>query len=163
MPGEVSQTHSTTRPLLSSVESLRTGSGMHRHFRRPRRGPPRHLTMTVRSDRYIEVRHPLRSWFWRPVPDNAHPAFSKMFVETEIADDNGAIAKRRALISSISSLYFVTPTRPALPAIRKPKPTGARLSSGAVATLPIPGRWRNRRGWKVNALHAFDPIAALTS
>ncbi len=64
------------------------------------------------SDRHIEVTSFAELVLGSEASDNAHPAFSKMMVETEIAADNGAIfatrRKRDAGEPDIAMVHFVT-------------------------------------------------------
>ncbi len=63
-------------------------------------------------DRHIEVTSFTELVLGTEASDNAHPAFSKMFVETEIAPNNGAIfatrRKRDASDPDIAMVHFVT-------------------------------------------------------
>ena len=64
------------------------------------------------TDRHIEVTSFAELVLGSEASDNAHPAFSKMFVETEIAANNGAIfatrRKRDAGEPDIALVHFVT-------------------------------------------------------
>ncbi len=64
------------------------------------------------TDRHIEVTSFTELVLGTEASDNAHPAFSKMFVETEIAPNNGAIfatrCKRDASDPDIAMVHFVT-------------------------------------------------------
>jgi len=64
------------------------------------------------TDRHIEVTSFAELVLGTEASDNAHPAFSKMFVETEIAPNNGAIfatrRKRDASDPDIAMVHFVT-------------------------------------------------------
>ena len=64
------------------------------------------------TDRHIEVTSFTELVLGTEASDNAHPAFSKMFVETEIAPNNGAIfatrRKRDASDPDIAMVHFVT-------------------------------------------------------
>ncbi|MER9839704.1 protein ndvB [Mesorhizobium australicum] len=70
------------------------------------------------SDRHIEVTSFAELVLGSEASDNAHPAFSKMFVETEIAANNGAIfatrRKRETSEPDVTLVHFVTdPSGPA--------------------------------------------------
>lgn len=70
------------------------------------------------TDRHIEVTSFAELVLGSDASDNAHPAFSKMFVETEIAPNNGAIfatrRKRETSEPDITMVHFVTdPSGPA--------------------------------------------------
>ncbi len=64
------------------------------------------------TDRHIEVTSFAELVLGSEASDNAHPAFSKMFVETEISSDNGAIfairRKRDAGEPDVAAVHFVT-------------------------------------------------------
>ena len=64
------------------------------------------------TDRHIEVTSFAELAMAPDVSDNAHPAFSKMFIETEIAANNGAIfaarRKREQSEPDIAAAHFVT-------------------------------------------------------
>ncbi|TGS89860.1 hypothetical protein EN821_34210, partial [Mesorhizobium sp. M2D.F.Ca.ET.178.01.1.1] len=64
------------------------------------------------TDRHIEVTSFAELVLGNEASDNAHPAFSKMFVETEIAPNNGAIfairRKRDKNDPDIAMAHFVT-------------------------------------------------------
>ncbi|RVC90692.1 hypothetical protein EN753_36035, partial [Mesorhizobium sp. M2A.F.Ca.ET.029.05.1.1] len=64
------------------------------------------------TDRHIEVTSFAELVLGNEASDNAHPAFSKMFVETEIAPNNGAIfatrRKRDKNDPDLTMVHFVT-------------------------------------------------------
>ncbi|MDG4884248.1 glucoamylase family protein [Mesorhizobium sp. WSM4884] len=64
------------------------------------------------TDRHIEVTSFAELVLGNEASDNAHPAFSKMFVETEIAPNNGAIfatrRKREKSEPDLTMVHFVT-------------------------------------------------------
>ena len=101
-PGEKTQTHfsddkacffKTVGTLRSEVECIVASEGD---------GEGRRVTLWNDGDtnRFIEVTSFAELVLNIEASDTAHPAFSKMFVETEIADDNKAIFARRRPRSS---------------------------------------------------------------
>ncbi|WP_292498227.1 hypothetical protein, partial [Mesorhizobium sp.] len=64
------------------------------------------------TDRHIEVTSFAELVLGNEASDNAHPAFSKMFVETEISANNGAIfatrRKREKNEPDLTMVHFVT-------------------------------------------------------
>lgn len=90
------------------------------------------------SDRHIEVTSFAELVLAPEAADNAHPAFSKMFVETEIAENNGAIfasrRKKDAGDPDIAVAHFITDPS-GLRATPRPRRTGG-LSSAAAAPSP---------------------------
>ena len=113
-PDEVAQTHfsddkasfiKSVGTLRSEVECIVVSEG---------NGEGRRITLynDGTSDRHIEVTSFTELVLGSEVADNAHPAFSKMFVETEIAANNGAIfatrRKREASEPDVAALHFVT-------------------------------------------------------
>ena len=163
--GEVSQTYfsddkatfaKVVQSLRSEVECIVISEG---------HGEGRRVTLhnDGSSDRYIEVTSFAELVLAPEASDNAHPAFSKMFVETEIADDNGAIfatrRKRDQREADIVAVHFVT------------DPTGlARDTEAETDRRAFIGRGRNiadpaamDTGARLEGKAGFtlDPIAAL--
>ncbi|MFC5384398.1 GH36-type glycosyl hydrolase domain-containing protein [Aquamicrobium segne] len=96
-PGEITQTRfsddkavfvKNVQTLRSEVECIVISEG---------HGEGRRITLhnDGSDDRYIEVTSFAELVLAPEMADNAHPAFSKMFVETEITADKGAIFARR--------------------------------------------------------------------
>src|SRR5690606_24965581 len=114
MPGEVTHTLfsddkasfiKTVGKLRSEVECIVVSEG---------NGEGRRITLfnDGATDRHIEVTSFAELVLGSEAADNAHPAFSKMFVETEIAPDNSAIfatrRKRSAGEPDVALAHFVT-------------------------------------------------------
>ncbi len=103
------------------------------------------------TDRHIEVTSFAELVLSHPDNDNAHPAFSKMFVETEISPDNSAIfahrRKRTEGEPDICVAHFITD--PAGPTRDREAETDRRAFLGRGRTI-------------VNAA-AFDPGARLSA
>ncbi|MHA6684796.1 GH36-type glycosyl hydrolase domain-containing protein [Mesorhizobium sp. A556] len=113
-PGELAHTHfsddkasfvKTVGTLRSEVECIVVSEG---------NGEGRRITLYNDGpiDRHIEVTSFAELALAPEASDNAHPVFSKMFVETEIAADNGAIfavrRKRETSEQDIAAAHFVT-------------------------------------------------------
>ncbi|CAM5401201.1 cyclic beta-1,2-glucan synthetase [Aquamicrobium terrae] len=114
VPNEIAQTLfsddkasfiKTVGTLRSEVECIvvSEGNGEGRRVTLYNNGP---------ADRHIEVTSFTELVLGSEAADNAHPAFSKMFVETEIGPQNGAIyatrRKREAGDPDIAAVHFVT-------------------------------------------------------
>jgi cyclic beta-1,2-glucan synthetase len=95
----------SVRSLRSEVECIVVSEG---------NGEGRRITLhnDGATDRHIEVTSFAELVLGPEAADNAHPAFSKMFVETEITQNNGAIIatrrKRDAGEADIAMAHFVT-------------------------------------------------------
>ena len=115
------------------------------------------------TDRHIEVTSFAELVLGNEASDNAHPAFSKMFVETEIAPSNGAIfATRRKRDKSepdITMVHFVTD--PAGPSRDAEAETDRRAFIGRGRTIADAAAFDP--GARLQGNHGFtlDPVAAL--
>ncbi|TIT60098.1 MAG: hypothetical protein E5W90_34355, partial [Mesorhizobium sp.] len=100
-------------------------------------------------DRHIEVTSFAELVLGYDASDNAHPAFSKMFVETEIAANNGAIfatrRKRETDEPDVTMVHFVT------------DPSGSTRDAEAETDR----RAFIGRGRTITEAAAFDPGAKL--
>jgi cyclic beta-1,2-glucan synthetase len=114
------------------------------------------------TDRMIEVTSFAELVLASEASDNAHPAFSKMFVETEIAESRGTIfAERRKRASSepdVAAAHFVT------------DPSGVRETEAETDRRAFIGRGRTIAnpaafdpGARLSGNHGFtlDPVMAL--
>ncbi|MBZ9675101.1 GH36-type glycosyl hydrolase domain-containing protein [Mesorhizobium sp. ES1-1] len=115
------------------------------------------------SDRHIEVTSFAELVLGSEASDNAHPAFSKMFVETEIAPNNGAIfatrRKRETSEPDITLVHFVTD--PSGPERDAEAETDRRAFIGRGRTIVDAAAFDP--GAKLRGLSGFtlDPIASL--
>jgi cyclic beta-1,2-glucan synthetase len=152
-PGELAQTHfnddkatftKVVGTLRSEVECIVISEG---------NGEGRRITLINEgdTDRHIEVTSFAELVLSHPDNDNAHPAFSKMFVETEIMPDNSAIFAHRRKRSEgepdIAVAHFITD--PAGPTRDREAETDRRAFLG--------------RGRSILNAAAFDAGARLTA
>ncbi len=164
-PGEVAQTYfsddkatfaKSVQSLRSEVECIVISEG---------HGEGRRVTLhnDGSSDRYIEVTSFAELVLAPEASDNAHPAFSKMFVETEIADNNGAIFARRRKRDQrepdIVAVHFVTdPTGLARDTEAE---TDRRAFIGRGRTIADPAAMDPGARLAGHAGFTLDPIVAL--
>jgi cyclic beta-1,2-glucan synthetase len=163
-PDETSQTHfsddkatfiKSVGTLRSEVECIVVSEG---------NGEARRITIINdgATDRMIEVTSFAELVLAPEASDNAHPAFSKMFVETEIAPGRNIIfAERRKRAESeadIAAAHFVT------------EPTGVREAEAETDRRAFLGRGRTIAdpaafdpGARLSGSHGFtlDPVMAL--
>ena len=105
------------------------------------------------------------SWCWRrSASDSAHPAFSKMFVETEISPNSNAIFAQRQQARARRAghrggAFRHRPFRRRR-ATRRPRPTAAP-SSAAAAPSPTPPPSIRARGLAAIDGFVLDPVIAL--
>ena len=134
----------TVGTLRSEVEVIVVSEG---------NGEGRRLTLHNEgdSDRHIEVTSYAELALSHPDNDNAHPAFSKMFVETEISDDRSAVfahrRKRTEGEPDIAMVHFVTD--PSTRTRDREAETDRRIFLG--------------RGRSISNAAAFDPDARLSA
>ncbi|MGS1093236.1 GH36-type glycosyl hydrolase domain-containing protein [Aquamicrobium terrae] len=164
-PGEVTQTYfsddkatfaKSVQSLRSEVECIVISEG---------HGEGRRVTLhnDGSSDRYIEVTSFAELVLAPEASDNAHPAFSKMFVETEISSNNGAIFARRRKRDErevdIVAVHFVTdPTGLARDTEAE---TDRRAFIGRGRTIADPAAMEGGTRLEGRAGFTLDPIAAL--
>ncbi|CDX24820.1 Protein ndvB [Mesorhizobium sp. ORS 3324] len=115
------------------------------------------------TDRFIEVTSFAELVLGNEASDNAHPAFSKMFVETEIAPNNGAIfatrRKREKNEPDLTVVHFVTD--PAGPSRDAEAETDRRAFIGRGRTIADAVAFDP--GVRLSGSQGFtlDPVAAL--
>ncbi|MER8646523.1 glucoamylase family protein [Mesorhizobium sp. M1252] len=115
------------------------------------------------TDRHIEVTSFAELVLGNEASDNAHPAFSKMFIETEIAANNGAIfatrRKRDKNEPDVTMVHFVTD--PSGSARDAEAETDRRAFIGRGRTIAEAAAFDP--GAKLGGHHGFtlDPVAAL--
>ena len=115
------------------------------------------------TDRHIEVTSFAELVLGTEASDNAHPAFSKMFVETEIAPNNGAIfatrRKRGADEPDVAAAHFVTD--PSGLARDTEAETDRRAFIGRGRTIVNAAAFDEGARLGGNAGFTLDPIASL--
>ncbi len=115
------------------------------------------------TDRHIEVTSFAELVLGSDISDNAHPAFSKMFVETEIEPNNGAIfayrRKRETSEPDIAAVHFVTD--PSSQARDTEAETDRRAFIGAGRTLDDAAAFDSGAKLSGTAGFTLDPIASL--
>ncbi|TGP27038.1 MULTISPECIES: glucoamylase family protein [unclassified Mesorhizobium] len=115
------------------------------------------------TDRHIEVTSFAELVLGNEASDNAHPLFSKMFVETEIAANNGAIfatrRKRDKNEPDLAMVHFVTD--PSGPSRDAEAETDRRAFIGRGRTIADAAAFDP--GARLSGGHGFtlDPVAAL--
>ncbi|MET3659939.1 GH36-type glycosyl hydrolase domain-containing protein [Aquamicrobium ahrensii] len=164
-PGEVAQTYfsddkatfaKSVQSLRSEVECIVISEG---------HGEGRRVTLHNDGsiDRYIEVTSFAELVLAPEASDNAHPAFSKMFVETEIAENKGAIFARRKKRDpsepDIVAVHFVTdPTGLARDTEAE---TDRRAFIGRGRTIADPAAMEPGARLSGHSGFTLDPIVAL--
>lgn len=115
------------------------------------------------TDRHIEVTSFAELVLGSEISDNAHPAFSKMFIETEIEPNNSAIfayrRKRETSEPDIAAVHFVTD--PSSQARDTEAETDRRAFIGAGRTLDDAAAFDSGAKLGGNAGFTLDPIASL--
>ena len=115
------------------------------------------------TDRHIEVTSFAELALAPEASDNAHPAFSKMFVETEIAGNNGVIfamrRKREASEQDIAAAHFVTD--PSGLARDTEAETDRRAFIGRGRTIADPAAFDPGAKLAGHCGFTLDPIASL--
>ncbi|TGW05517.1 hypothetical protein EN788_47055, partial [Mesorhizobium sp. M2D.F.Ca.ET.145.01.1.1] len=115
------------------------------------------------SDRHIEVTSFAELVLGSEASDNAHPAFSKMFVETEIAANNGAIfatrRKRETSEPDVALVHFVTD--PSGPARDAEAETDRRAFIGRGRTIVDAAAFDPGARLSGHSGFTLDPIASL--
>ncbi|OQM75906.1 GH36-type glycosyl hydrolase domain-containing protein [Manganibacter manganicus] len=146
----------TVRSLRSEVECIVVSEG---------NGEGRRITLhnDGATDRHIEVTSFAELVLGSEASDNAHPAFSKMFVETEIARNNGAIfatrRKRDAGEPDIAMAHFVTD--PSSLARDTEAETDRRAFIGRGRTIANAAAFDSGARLGGHSGFTLDPIAAL--
>lgn len=164
-PGEVAQTLfsddkasfiKTVRSLRSEIECIVISEG---------NGEGRRVTLynDGATDRHIEVTSFAELVLGSEAADNAHPAFSKMFIETEIAPNNGAIfatrRKRDQKEPDFAAVHFVTD--PSGLARDTEAETDRRAFIGRGRTIADPAAMDTGVRLSGSTGFTLDPIAAL--
>ncbi|UVK37461.1 protein ndvB [Mesorhizobium sp. AR10] len=115
------------------------------------------------ADRHIEVTSFAELVLGSETSDNAHPAFSKMFVETEIASNNGAIfatrRKREKNEPDVTMVHFVTD--PSGLARDAEAETDRRAFIGRGRTITEAAAFDHGAKLGGHAGFTLDPVAAL--
>ncbi|MEW9804838.1 glucoamylase family protein [Mesorhizobium sp. ZMM04-5] len=163
-PGETCQTLfcDDKATFIKSVGSLR--SEVEYIVASEANGEARRITIINdgATDRMIEVTSFAELVLAPEASDNAHPAFSKMFVETEIAPDRNAIyaerRKRAAGDPDIAAVHFVTD--PA--GVRDPEAeTDRRAFIGRGRTIADPAAFDPEAKLAGNHGFTLDPVMSL--
>ncbi len=164
-PGEVSQAlfSDDKASFLKTVGTLRSevecivvseGNGEGRRVTLYNNGP---------TDRHIEVTSFAELVLGSETADNAHPAFSKMFVETEISPQNSAIyatrRKRDAGEPDVAAVHFVTD--PSAQSRDTEAETDRRAFIGRGRTIADAAAFDGGARLGGHAGFTLDPIAAL--
>ncbi|MGC4024828.1 MAG: glucoamylase family protein [Mesorhizobium sp.] len=115
------------------------------------------------TDRHIELTSYAELALAYEANDSAHPAFSKMFVKTEIADNGGVIfaerRKRSAGEPDIALAHFVTETSGG--SREREAETDRRAFLGRGRTIADPAAFDNQERFAGNQGFVLDPVMAM--